>query len=152
MNSVNTNFNCLQTVVYQRSNFANWTKSPREYEDCERCGSYNYHAYLYRCYGCDVLHCSGCIAPDPVFIYEFGDFISIFCCVECKNHYVKDKHKEFLDCEECHVIWEASQFKKICEKCENGVCMGCYIKIDQEKMTHTHLDWEDRLMPDLMLD
>jgi hypothetical protein len=146
MESVNTDLNCNQAVVYQRTNVANWTKSPTEFDDCERCGFMNYHAYLFRCYRCDVLHCTGCIAPDPVFIYEFGDFISKFCCVECKNQHMKDKHPALTDCEECHMMFPSSQFHKICEKCVNGICRKCTIKIADDQMLHTHLDWEDRLM------
>jgi hypothetical protein len=150
MESVNTNSNTLQAVIYQRTNYANWTKSPTEFDDCERCGYMNYHSYLYRCFGCDVLHCTLCIAPDPVFVYEFGDFISIFCCVECKNKHMNDKHPALKDCEECHMMFPSAQFQKLCEKCVNGVCRKCTKKIAHGDMLHTHLEWEDRLMQEVL--
>jgi hypothetical protein len=152
MATVNTDFEKLVAVHYQRTNYANWTKSPTFFDQCERCGSVNYHCYLYRCFGCDVLHCLDCIAQDAIYLHEFGEFISIFCEVKCKNNYMSVFHKDFTDCDECHLMWPSSEFRKMCEECLNGVCNKCAEKINEDLVTHTHLQWKDRLEFGFLLD
>ena len=141
--SINTDFNRLQAIHNQRNNYANWTHKPTAIEECERCGLRNYHSYLYKCYGCEVLYCMTCIPEDPVYVIDYGDFIPIFCDVVCKNIYMKAKHPELTDCDECHMMWPENEYKKKCSDCRNGVCEKCTSAISDGKFQHTHLDWED---------
>jgi hypothetical protein len=123
----------------------NWSKTPADIDECERCSMRNRHSQLYKCYGCDIIYCLFCIADDPVFVFEYFDFVAIFCEIECKRLYMRRHHPHLKDCEECHMMWPTDHYKdKECRKCVNGVCKKCKAKIDDGDLTHLHLDWEDR--------
>jgi hypothetical protein len=142
----NSKLDQLVNIHHQRPNYAYWSKTPTAINECQRCGMKNYHSYLFRCYGCNILYCCTCTADDPVFLFEYGDFIPIFCEVECKERYMRKHHDSLSDCDECHMMWPKFQYKnsKICDECVNGVCDKCRDKIEKAKITHSHLDWEDR--------
>ena len=143
MVSINNDDTKLQCIHNQRACFANWTHRPSAIEECDRCGMKSYHGYLYKCYGCETLYCMVCIPEDPVFIFEYGDFIAIFCDVPCKKRYMDETHPELVDCDECHMMWPSLQYEKMCKECINGVCSKCRTRIQQGKYVHKHLDWED---------
>jgi hypothetical protein len=141
--SVNTDETKLHAIHYQRFNYANSTKMPSAIDECERCGMRNYHGTMYKCYACDIVHCLFCVAIDPIFIFEHGEFVAIFCEVNCKDRYMRTTHADLKDCDECHMMWEKDEYSKICANCLNGVCNKCKVRIDDGKFTHTHLEWED---------
>jgi hypothetical protein len=141
--SVNTDETKLHAIHYQRSNYANSTKLPSAIDECERCGMRNYHGTLYKCYGCDIVYCIFCVGLDPIFVFEYGEFIAIFCEVNCKDKYMRMTHPDMKDCDECHMMWPKGEYTKICEECMNGVCSKCKKRIEAKEFDHKHLDWED---------
>ena len=141
--SINTDEKKLQAIHYQRSNYACWTKMPSAIGECERCGMRNYHGTLYKCYRCDIVHCLFCVGQDPIFVLEYGEFIPIFCEINCKENHMKKNHPDLTDCDECHMMWPSKEYTKKCKDCLNGVCSKCSERIYRGDFNHTHLDWMD---------
>jgi hypothetical protein len=138
---LNSNHHKLECIHNQRANYANFTHTPTAITECNRCGMKNYDGTLYECYGCRYTYCIFCVPQDPVFVIDFADFIPIFCDVICKDIYMRKVHPTKKDCDECHMIWDKSEYERKCSECRNGICKKCGDRYKEED--HKHLDWEN---------